>query len=133
MWRWGDVAFYFALLLFAVWKRPHTPTLTAAVVVACVTFPLWIIARVQLGSAFSFGARAHDLVTTGLYSRIRHPVYLFGSIAGLASVLALQVGWILLLAVLLEPITLIRAIREERILQTAFGEQYTRYRERTWF
>lgn len=24
MWRWGDVAFYFGLLLFAVWKRPHS-------------------------------------------------------------------------------------------------------------
>ena len=50
MWRWGDVAFYFGLLLFAVWKRPHSPILVAAVVLAGVTFPLWIIARVQLGS-----------------------------------------------------------------------------------
>jgi len=133
MWRWGDVAFYFALLLLAVWKRPHSLILLAAVVLAGVTFPLWIIARVQLGSAFSFGAKAHHLVTTGLYSRIRHPVYVFGSIAGLASVLALQVWWILLLAVLLEPITVVRAIQEERVLQTAFGEEYTRYRERTWF
>jgi protein-S-isoprenylcysteine O-methyltransferase Ste14 len=133
MWRWGDVAFYFALLLFAVWKRPHSPTLVVAVALAGITFPLWIIARVQLGSAFSFGAKAHHLVTTGLYSRIRHPAYLFGSIAGLASVLALQVWWILLLALLLEPITFVRAIQEERVLQTAFGEEYTRYREGTWF
>jgi protein-S-isoprenylcysteine O-methyltransferase Ste14 len=133
MWRWGDVLFYFALLLFALWKRPHSPTLVAAVVLATVAFPLWIIARVQLGSAFSFRAKAHHLVTTGLYSRIRHPVYLFGGIAGLASVLALQVWWILLLALLLEPITIIRAIQEERVLQAVFGEEYMRYRERTWF
>lgn len=133
MWRWGDVAFYFALLLFAVWKRPHSPTLVAAVVLAGVTFPLWIIARVQLGSAFSFGAKAHRLVSTGLYSRIRHPVYVFGSMAGFACVLALQVWWILLLALLLEPITFVRATQEERVLQAAFGEEYTRYRERTWF
>jgi protein-S-isoprenylcysteine O-methyltransferase Ste14 len=133
MWRWGDVVFYFALLLFAVWKRPHSPILVAAAVLAGVTFPLWILARVQLGSAFSFGAKAQHLVTKGLYSRIRHPVYLFGSMAGLASVLALQVWWILLLAIFLEPITVVRALREERVLQTAFGEEYTRYRERTWF
>ena len=133
MWRWCDVAFYFGLLLFAVWKWPHSPILVAAVVLAGVTFPLWIIARVQLGSAFSFGAKARHLVTTGLYSRIRHPVYLFGSLAGLASVLALQVWWILLLALLIEPITLARAIQEEQVLQTAFREDYARYRERTWF
>ena len=127
------MAFYFALLLFAVWKRPHSPSLLAAVLLAGVTFPLWIIARVQLGSAFSFGAKAHRLVTRGLYSRIRHPVYLFGSIAGFASVLALQIWWLVLLALLLEPITVVRAKQEERVLETAFGEEYTRYREHTWF
>jgi len=133
MWRWGDVAFYLGVLVFAVWKRPHSAILVVAVVLAGITFPLWITARVQLGSAFSFGAKAHHLVTTGLYSRIRHPVYLFGSIAGLSAVLALQVWWILLLALLLEPITLLRAIQEERVLQTAFGAEHARYRERTWF
>ena len=133
MWRWGDLAFYLAVLVFAVWKRPHSPVLVAALILALITFPLWIIARVQLGSAFSFRARADHLVTSGLYSRIRHPVYLFGSIAGLASVLALQVWWILVIAVPLEAITIIRAIREERVLLSVFGEEYARYRERTWF
>ena len=133
MWRWGDVAFYLALLIFSVWKRPHTTVLVVAVAVGALAFPPWIVARLQLGDAFSFRAHAHHLVTTGLYSRIRHPVYLFGSIAGLASVVALQVWWFLVLALLLEPITIWRAIQEERGLQAAFGEEYTRYRERTWF
>ncbi len=133
MWRWGDVAFYFALLVFSIWKRPHSTVLIVAVAVASFAFPLWILARIQLGSAFSFRARAQHLVTTGLYSRLRHPVYLFGSIAGLASVVAVQVWWIVVLALLLEPITVIRAIQEERVLQAAFGDEYARYRERTWF
>ncbi len=133
MWRWGDVAFYFALLVFSIWKRPYSTSLVVAVVVASFAFPLWIVARVQLGSAFSFRAKARRLVTTGLYSRIRHPVYVFGSVAGLASVLALQVWWILGLALLLEPITIMRAVQEERALQAAFGEEYSRYRKRTWF
>jgi protein-S-isoprenylcysteine O-methyltransferase Ste14 len=132
LWHWGDVAFYLALLVFAVWKRPHTLTLFVALMIAAASFPLWILARLQLGSAFSFRASARRLVTTGLYSRIRHPVYLFGSIAGLASVLALQVWWLLALALLLEPITIVRAVREERVLKAAFGEEYERYRRRTW-
>jgi protein-S-isoprenylcysteine O-methyltransferase Ste14 len=131
-WLWGDVAFYFALLLFAVWKRPHTPTLAVAVIVAAASYPFWILARLQLGSAFSLQAHADHLVTTGLYSRFRHPVYLFGSIAGVASLMALQVWWVLLVALLLSPITIVRAIREERVLRAAFGEQYDRWQERTW-
>ncbi len=133
MWRWGDVAFYIALLVFSIWRRPHSTVLLVAVVVASVAVPLWILARIQLGSAFSFRARAQQLVTTGLYSRSRHPVYLFGSIAGLASVVAVQVWWIVGLALLLEPVTIMRAVQEERVLRAAFGEEYTRYRARTWF
>src|SRR5262245_19582722 len=124
MWRWCDVTFYFALLAFSVWKRPHSPVLWCALVVAGLAFPLWILARIQLGTAFSFRARAHHLVTTGLYARIRHPVYVFGSIAGLASVLALQVWWILALALLLEAITIWRASQEERTLLATFGAEY---------
>jgi len=130
---WGDVVFYFALLAFAVWKRPHTPMLTVAVVVAAASFPLWILARLQLGTALSFRARADHLVTTGLYSRLRHPVYLFGSIAGVASLVALQVWWVLVVALLLSPITIVRAVREERLLRAAFGEEYEAWRRRTWF
>lgn len=128
-----SVTFYLALLIFAVWKRPHSTVLWVAVGLALLTFPLWVVARVQLGSAFSFRAKAQRLVTTGLYSRIRHPVYVFGSIAGLASVLALQVWWVFVLALLLEPITVWRAIQEERVLENAFGEDYRKYRQRTWF
>jgi protein-S-isoprenylcysteine O-methyltransferase Ste14 len=133
VWHWGDVVFYAGLLAFSVWKRPHTPVLWVALALAAASFPLWILARLQLGSAFSFEARARRLVTTGLYARIRHPVYLFGTIAGLASVLAVQVWWVFALALLLEPITLVRARREERVLAAAFGEEYERYRDRTWF
>ena len=132
LWHWGDVVFYLGLLVFAVGKRPHTPTLAVAVIVAAASFPLWILARLQLGSAFAFRARADHLVTTGLYSRLRHPVYLFGSIAGVASLVALQVWWVLVVALLLSPLTIVRAIREERVLKAAFGEEYDRWRQRTW-
>ena len=41
--------------------------------------------------------------------------------------------WVLVLALLLESITVVRAVREERILESVFGEEYRQYRERTWF
>lgn len=130
---WGDVAFYVAVLAAAVILRPHTVTWVAALIAAAVTFPLWIAARVQLGSAVSFRPRATRLVTTGLYSRIRHPVYLFGSMASLSALAALQVWPMLALGVAAVPFTIYRAYLEQQVLETAFGERYKEYRDKTWF
>ena len=49
--------------------------------IAAAGFALWTVARLQLGSSFSARARANQLVTTGLYSKFRHPIYLFGQFA----------------------------------------------------
>jgi protein-S-isoprenylcysteine O-methyltransferase Ste14 len=130
---WGDIAFYLAILIAAVILRPRTRVQVAAIAVAVIAFPLWIAARVQLGSAVSLWPEARTLVTTGLYSRIRHPVYLFGTVASLAALLALQVWPVFAIGVALVPLTLVRAWREQKVLEAAFGERYRKYREQTWF
>jgi protein-S-isoprenylcysteine O-methyltransferase Ste14 len=130
---WFDVAIYAAVLAAAVLLRPRTTIWRVALVLAAVTFPLWILARAQLGSAVSFRAKASRLVTSGLYSRIRHPVYVFGTLASLSALLALQIWPIFALGVAAIPITLIRARREQQVLAAAFGEEYQRYKARTWF
>ena len=127
------MAFYLTVLLAAILFRPRTTVWVVALAVAAVTYPLWILARVQLGAALSLWPEARTLVTTGLYSRIRHPVYLFGTAASLASLLALQVWPIVAVGVALVPLTLLRAHREGKVLEAAFGERYRRYREQTWF
>src|SRR5665811_695584 len=58
--------------------------------VACAI--LWFVARRQLGVAFSVRPEARELVTTGFYARLRHPIYVFGTTAFLLVLLALQ-GW----------------------------------------
>jgi protein-S-isoprenylcysteine O-methyltransferase Ste14 len=50
----------------------------AGLAIMLVAFPLLTVARVQLGDAFSVTPQARQLVTHGLYSRIRNPVYVFG-------------------------------------------------------
>jgi protein-S-isoprenylcysteine O-methyltransferase Ste14 len=130
---WGDIAFYLAVLIAAVILRPRTRIQIAAMAVAVVAFPLWIAARVQLGSALSLWPEARTLVTTGLYSRIRHPVYLFGTVASLSALLALQIWPVFAIGVALVPLTLVRAWREQRVLESAFGERYREYRGQTWF
>lgn len=130
---WFDVALYAAVLAAAVILRPRTTTWKVALVLAALAFPLWILARAQLGSAVSFRAKAIRLVTTGLYSRIRHPVYVFGTLASLSTLLALQIWPVFALGVAAIPITLRRALREQQVLAAAFGEEYERYKARTWF
>ena len=45
---------------------------------AIAAFFLWATARAQLGTSFSVSPRAKALVTRGIYSRIRNPIYTFG-------------------------------------------------------
>lgn len=91
------------------------------------------VARYQLGKSFSVKAEAHQLVTTGLYSKIRNPIYVFGMvlITGVILVLQRPVLWLVLVAALVGQT--IRARREARVLEAAFGDAYREYRRKTWF
>src|SRR5260370_37462451 len=48
------------------------------------------VARYQLGKSFSIRPKARELVAHGLYSKIRNPIYVFGSMIILAFILAVQ-------------------------------------------
>jgi protein-S-isoprenylcysteine O-methyltransferase Ste14 len=104
----------------------------AGLCVTVATVPAWVAARVQLGRSFSLRARATELVTVGLYSKFRHPVYLFGSLAYFGALVALQIWPILVFWLALTPIEVLRARREERVLADAFGARYAAYRAKTW-
>lgn len=63
------------------WPERAGVTTYIGTVLVAVAFCGWIIARVQLGSAFSIAPRSKFLVTTGLYAKLRHPVYYFSILA----------------------------------------------------
>ncbi len=113
--------------------QPWTPLRLAGALVALVGVVLVLIARAQLGKSFSVTAQARELVTTGLYSRIRNPIYYAGFlvISGLA--MYLRKPALLGFAVLLIPLQIRRARKEAAVLREAFGERYDRYRAGTWF
>ena len=91
------------------------------------------LARYQLGKSFSIKAEAHALITTGIYSKIRNPIYVFGAVtlAGLILILQKPVLWIGLVIVVAGQT--LRARREARVLEAAFGDQYREYRRKAWF
>jgi protein-S-isoprenylcysteine O-methyltransferase Ste14 len=102
-------------------------------VIAGISFPLFVLARWQLGSSFSVKAKASRLVTTGLYSRIRNPIYLFGGLFIVGLSLFVSVWGPLVVALVIVPMQVVRARREERVLAAAFGEEYELYKSKTWF
>ena len=134
--RWIDIIVYLVYLAFfalAVVAGPRSTFWYVGLCLSAVCAVLWFLARWQLGEAFSVTPEARQLVTRGLYSRLRHPIYVFGTLAFLFVVLALQ-GWpalIIWLVVIL--IQVGRARREEAVLAETFGAEYAAYRSRTWF
>lgn len=121
------------LAILASWNQPWT---TMRLVGFCLLVPseiLLVVARLQLGASFSVRPEARKLVTNGLYSRIRNPIYLFGGLALAGIILVLNKPWYLLAFVVVIPVQILRMRREEKVLTEAFGETYLEYKERTWF
>lgn len=94
---------------------------------------LLFTARLQLGNSFSVVPRARVLVCRGLYSKIRNPIYVFGTlvIGGAILIFRRPILWPLL--ALLIPVQVVRARREAKVLEEKFGETYRDYRRKTWF
>lgn len=121
-----------SLLVYAPEVDWNTEKVIGAVLVG-ISFPLFVLARWQLGSSFSVKAKASRLVTTGLYSRIRNPIYLFGGLFIVGLSLFLSRWGPLAVALVIVPMQVVRARREERVLAEAFGDEYARYKSKTWF
>jgi protein-S-isoprenylcysteine O-methyltransferase Ste14 len=101
--------------------------------IAAPAFLLFVLARIQLGRAFSLRAKATTLVTAGLYSRIRNPVYVFGALMLAGVIIFVNEPWFLLCFVALIPVQIYRSRKEGQVLTEKFGETYLDYKRKTWF
>jgi protein-S-isoprenylcysteine O-methyltransferase Ste14 len=113
--------------------QTRTAWQTIGLSIAVPSLVLLVLARIQLGRAFSVRAKASGLVTTGLYSRIRNPIYVFSGL--LITGLIIWTGRPILLLILLAliPLQIVRARKESQVLEEKFGSQYTEYKRKTWF
>jgi protein-S-isoprenylcysteine O-methyltransferase Ste14/ribosomal protein L37AE/L43A len=127
------ILFGTAWAFLATWFEPWTPIRILGLVMFLTGDALVLVARLQLGTSFSGAPRARKLVTTGLYSKIQNPIYLFGALGMTGLILFLDRPIYLLLILIQIPIQLFRIQKERRVLTEHFGEDYLRYRKHTWF
>jgi len=71
--------------------------------------------------------RIEGLVTTGVFSKIRHPMYLSLIFMYLGLAIAWGVVWMLLLSLFFSALTVLTTIKEEEVLLRRFGPQYEEY------
>jgi protein-S-isoprenylcysteine O-methyltransferase Ste14 len=124
-----------ALILFGSYaiNLAWTPLRIVGIAIALPAFILFSIARVQLGRSFSIEAKATELVTTGIYSRIRNPIYFFGALMIFGIIIWTGEPVLLLIYVILIPMQIVRARKESRVLEAKFGDAYLEYKKKTWF
>lgn len=118
---------------FAALMLPDDFRKTIAISVAIVSLSLMILSRVQLGASFSVRPKAKALVVRGLYSRIQHPLYFFLDMLLWSLIIWFDIPWLFALWAILLAVHVNEARKEERLLQSAFGDAYTHYQARTWF
>ena len=113
--------------------EPFDAVRIVGLVMTLVFGALLLTARIQLGNAVSFGAEANKLITTGLYSKFRNPVYFFGILTIVGFALYLHMWVLLAAAVVITPLQFVRAHNEAKVLEEAFGDEYRAYKAKTWF
>jgi protein-S-isoprenylcysteine O-methyltransferase Ste14 len=68
-----------------------------------------------------------EIVTTGVFSRTRHPMYLSLILMYLGLAIAWGIVWMLLPSLLFSALTVLTTIKEEEFLLRRFGHRYEEY------
>jgi protein-S-isoprenylcysteine O-methyltransferase Ste14 len=125
----------FLVVLAAFFRAPgpHDGLRWIGLLLALLGLTGVILARWTLGRSFSVTPQARTLVTSGIYSKIRNPIYIFSCImlAGITLMIRFNYLWIALAVLVI--VQTMRARRESHVLEEAFGDEYRKYRDSTWF
>lgn len=78
--------------------------------------------------------KTHQLVNSGIHKTIRHPQYISQIIGDIGLGIALMGYLIIPIVILLElPLFVLRAKKEEKMMQNFFGDDYKEYKKKSGF
>jgi protein-S-isoprenylcysteine O-methyltransferase Ste14 len=130
-WGWN----FEDLLDFAITPLFNSqPIQYAALLIALLAFLLTLLCWKKMGISWRMGidpTEKTQLITTGPYSRIRHPIYALSSLLMLATVAAIPSPAMLLVAATHLFLLQLEARREESYLAITHGPAYSEYQRRT--
>lgn len=113
---------------------PHSPLISVtSVVLVLIGLLIAIMARSTLAGNWSKDIelkQGHELVTTGLYSYVRHPIYTGVLLMGIGSVLFVGTIGVLLLFLWMLFYFWYKLTQEEKLLSEHFPKTYPRYKKR---
>ncbi len=120
-------------LYVQVWPQGYWPFwLGAAVTVAGLLFAIW--AREHLGRNWSSSVtikQGHELITTGPYAVVRHPIYtgILAGFLGMAIAISQVRGFIVFILIFV--VFWFKFRMEEEWMRSQFGETYATYARKT--
>jgi len=125
---WGDP--------LTAFQKPLIILQTLGIILTLGGLLIRFAARRVLGKSYSVHvetSQKHELVTSGIFSIIRHPAYL-GLLCLFLGIPLCMGSWGGLVIALLTglPALIYRIFVEEKFLQEWFGEAYETYRKNTW-
>ena len=134
----GFLTPFLILAEILIWQRQ----LPLAITLPCAALflgsqVLRVLAVRELGRFYSVNIRVlpeHELIQTGVYRYLRHPIYLVALVENIFYPLAASaVISTIVLTILMTPAILIRRRQEEERLIEQFGTAYLAYQDATWF
>ncbi len=129
--------------IFQVGALPYKDTLLymysriAGLIIFAVFSWVQVKATKNLGTNYSQDIailKGHKLVTTGTHKLIRHPQYISQVLSDLGAGIALLGFIIVPVVIFIElPLFLLRAAREEKLLESHFKEKFVTYKKNSGF
>jgi protein-S-isoprenylcysteine O-methyltransferase Ste14 len=120
----------FGLVVFLPWQDLPPLMLGISLALIALGWSLALYTLWHLGRSLSIMPEARQLVTTGPYRIVRHPLYLCELVAMLGAALQFALPEALILWAIQVGFLFARSLNEERVLRTAFAE-YEPYAART--
>ena len=118
-----------AIVLFPR-RELSLPSAIVSTILVLVGDGFAVIILIQLRRSFSVMAEARELVTSGVYRFVRHPLYLAEEIAAIGSVMQFLSGWTVMLLAVHIAFQFRRMWNEEAVLSAVFPH-YATYKKKT--